>query len=115
MISGLKEIFDASPVKDKFPDGTLGELITKAFDLVLFIAGALMFYWIIWGVFHYLFSGGDKNELGKARARITWAIVGFLLLLIVFALKDYLQTIFPVRLPGGITNVSIPPTLTSSP
>lgn len=112
MIPGLKEIFDINPVKGNFPSGTLGELISKAFDLVLFIAGVLMFYWIVWGVFHYIFSGGDKNELGKARARITWAIVGFLILLIVFALKEYLQTLFPadVRLPGGIPGIKEPPT-----
>lgn len=106
----LQEIFDINPVKGNFPASTLGELISKSFNLVLFIAGALMFYWIIWGVFHYIFSGGDKNELGKARARITWAIVGFLILLIVFALKEFLQTLFPadVRLPGGIPNISVP-------
>lgn len=112
MIPGLKEIFAINPVKGNFPSGTLGEFLSKTFNLVFLVAGALMFFWIVWGVFHYIFAGGDKNELGKARARITWAIVGFLMLLIVFALKEFLQALFPidVRLPGGIPGVSKPPT-----
>lgn len=91
-------------------DAKLGDILTSAFDLVLFIAGALMFFWILWGVFHYIFAGGSKEGLAKAQSRITWAIVGFLMLLVVFALKQYLETIFPVQvsLPGGIPNVTTP-------
>lgn len=91
-----------------FPNATLGEFISRLFTVVLFLASALMFYWLVWGIFHYLFSGGDKEGLGKARSRMTWAIVGFIIIIISFALSQYLETIFKVKLPGGVTPVSIP-------
>ncbi len=92
-----------------FPNAQLGEFISRLFIVILFLASALMFYWIVWGVFHYLFSGGDKEGLGKARKRITWAIVGFIIIVISFAVSQYLQTIFIPKLPGGVTTVVTPP------
>ncbi|MDO8638584.1 MAG: hypothetical protein Q7R43_03340 [Candidatus Daviesbacteria bacterium] len=78
-----------------FPSQSLGEVLTAVFDLILLIAGVLMFYWMIWGIFHYIFAGGDKEGLSKARARITWAIVGFIIIVISFAVQGYVKNIFP--------------------
>lgn len=96
-------------VTQNFPAATLGEFLSRLFTVVLFLASALMFYWLVWGIFHYLFSGGDKEGLGKARSRMTWAIVGFIIIIISFALSQYLETIFEVKLPGGVTPVLTPP------
>ena len=108
MIPGLNKIFAEDPIRKTFPNATLGEFISRLFVLILFLASALMFYWMVWGVFHYLFSGGDKENLGKARNRITWAIVGFVIIVISFAFSQYLQTIFETRLPEGVKSVLTP-------
>lgn len=105
MIPGLDKIFKEDPIRATFPNATLGEFLSRIFTVILFLASALMFYWIVWGIFHYLFSGGDKENLGKAQKRITWAIVGFIIIVISFALQQYLLTIFIPKLPGGITTV----------
>lgn len=108
MIPGLDKIFASDPVATTFPQGTLGEFISRLFMVILFLASALMFYWIVWGIFHYLFSGGDKEGLSKAQKRITWAIVGFIIIVISFALSQYIQTIFVPKLPGGVTPITKP-------
>ena len=97
-ITGLKEIFKAQPagVGTKYPiaSSNIGTILTNAFEIVVFIAGALMFFWAVWGIFQYIFAGGEKEALGKARARITWAIVGFLMVIIAYAVSQFAETIF---------------------
>lgn len=108
MINGLTDIFNANPAKN-FPNMKIGDLLSSGLELILYLTGALMFIWLVWGIFQYIFAGGDKEALGKAQKRITYAIVGFLLVAIAFAISQYLQTIFPQNLPGGVTPITKPP------
>lgn len=80
-------------LKPEFKD--LGSLITQALPVVLYITAFLMIFWLAWGIFQYIFAGGNKESLGKARARITWAIVGFLIVVIAFSISQYVKRIFP--------------------
>lgn len=89
----------------RFDGANLGTLISEFASLALLIGGVLMFIWFVWGVFEYIFAGGNKESLGKARKRMTWAIVGFLLFTISFAISQYVSTIFKP------TNLSIPKTI----
>lgn len=72
------------------PAGLISQFLTLGFV----VAGFLMFVWAIIGVFQYILAGGNKENLAKARARITWAIVGFLITIVSFALSQYIQSIF---------------------
>ncbi|MFA5932633.1 MAG: pilin [Microgenomates group bacterium] len=76
---------------------TIGGIITPALEAVFLIASVLMFVWMVWGIFQYIFAGGEKEKLAKARSRITWAIVGFIIVLLAFTLSRYIQEIFPAR------------------
>lgn len=58
----------------------LSYLVTPAFS----IATAALLIYLIMGAFKYLKSGGDKEELAKARAMITHAFIGFVLLMFMF-------------------------------
>lgn len=64
----------------------LRHLIGPAFNIA---AIAVTFYLII-GAFRYITSGGDKQALEKARAMITHAIIGFLLLMLMFLVLQYI-------------------------
>lgn len=72
-----------------------GDVLSSFFNIVIFVAFFLMFIWTAWGVFEYIFAGGNKEGLGKARKRITWAIVGFILLLLTFAIKQFAEGLIP--------------------
>lgn len=73
----------------------LGGLISGLFTVAIFIAAFLSFIWLVWGAFQYIVAGGNKENLAKARARITWAIVGLLLTLIAFLVAQFAAQILP--------------------
>src|SRR5258708_22674614 len=75
----------------------LGTTISSFLDVFFLIAGFLMVIWAFWGVFKYIFSGGNKEGLAKARAQITWAIAGFLILVIAFAVSEWVRNVFAPR------------------
>ncbi len=48
---------------------------------LFFAAGGFAFIiMFVWGAVAMILSGGDKEAVAKARARITWAIIGVVLL-----------------------------------
>jgi len=61
---------------------------------LFFAAGGLAFIiMFVWGAVQMILSGGDKEAIAKARARITWSIVGVVLLALsylIFALLQYI-------------------------
>lgn len=109
---GVKDIFSLNPVKIG-PDAlikepTLGGIISALLNIVLIIAVFLTFFWCVWGIFQYIFAGGNKENLGKARGRITWALVGLAVTLIALAVSQYAQKLLPIRENQPITPISIP-------
>jgi len=64
--------------------GTLGELLSYLGTPLFAIATtAVVFYFTI-GIFKFITSGGDKEALASARAMMVHAILGFLILIMVF-------------------------------
>lgn len=86
----------------------LGNLISGLANIAFYIAGFLLLSWFAWGVFQYIFAGGDKEKLSKARSRITWAIVGFFITALAFAIAQFTEQIFP-QINPPVTNITAPP------
>lgn len=90
---------------------TLGSLITLAF--VAAIVVALVF--LIWGGIKWIMSGGDKTALEEARNHVVAAIVGLVIVFLVFFVLNLLvffftgQPIFNLKLPT-LSNVTPNPT-----
>lgn len=76
----------------KFKD--LGTVISPMLEIILYIATFLAFYYLIWGAFNYLMAKGGKEDLAKARARITWAIIGLVVIFLSFIVIRYFGEIF---------------------
>ena len=87
------------PTNSRFPTDTfvVAEAINLIAQVALYVGGALMFFWAVWGVFDYIKGEGNKEALAKARKKIQWAIVGFVILILTFFISDYLQ---PILLQG---------------
>lgn len=92
-----------------FEDGggqvTVGAFVSRLLEVGLYIGGVLMFFWAIWGVFDYIRAEGNKDSLAKARKKIQWAIVGFIILLLSFLISEFISSIL---VPGGL-NRSLTP------
>ncbi len=90
---------------------TLGGIASVALNLIFYIAGLLLAIWLVWGVMQYIFAGGNKEALAKARSRITYALVGFIIVVMSFTISQYIKaalTFNPTRLLPPITNISTP-------
>lgn len=61
-------------------------LVLPAFSIA---ALGVIFYFLI-GAFKYITSGGEKEELAKARGMITHSIIGFILLMALFFVIEFL-------------------------
>lgn len=75
------------------PSLQLANVINKFGVVALYVGGFMMFFWAVWGIFDYLIAEGNKEALAKARKKITWAIAGFIILLMAFFLSTTVQTI----------------------
>lgn len=87
---------------------TVGGLVNNVFRLGILIAGAVFVFWLGWGVFQYIFSGGSKERLNFARKRIIFAILGFVIVLLAYNIQQYVSSIFETKLDQGVKNVSTP-------
>ncbi len=56
----------------------------------LSLAGTAVVIYFIYGAFKLTFSGGDKTEVENARRMITHGIIGFMLLLLMFLIYQFL-------------------------
>src|SRR5437868_14734748 len=84
----LKDIFGFS----KFD--TLGQFISAFLDPLFGLVGVLILFYFLYAGWKYLVSQGNKEELAKARAMITHAIIGAVILIVLFIVIQYLTQIF---------------------
>lgn len=89
-------------------EASIGGVLSPAFEIVFLIASVLMFIWMVWGIFQYIFAGGNKEALAKAKSRITWAIVGFGIVVVAFTIQQYAKDIFPPNPATPLTPISTP-------
>ena len=87
--------FDFKHTLNPFAATSLADVISGFLDITFFIVGFLLLAWLSWGIFQYIVAGGKKEDLAKARARITYALVGFAIVVLAFAISKYAQEIFP--------------------
>lgn len=72
----------------------LGSIITELLKYLFPLAGLLLFFYLIWGGFSYLTSGGDPKNMEQAKGKVTNAIVGFIIVFIAFWLVQLLDFMF---------------------
>lgn len=94
--------------KIKLPDGTiidgplpnkpefqnLGSVVSYALPLIFSIAGLLLFAYLVWGGLSYLLSMGDSKKAEAARAKITSALIGFLIIFAAYWLTQIVSYLF---------------------
>jgi hypothetical protein len=64
------------------PEGfsnNFGSLVNSLMSIIMVVSALLVFFYLIWGGFDWITSGGDKAKTDKARQKITAAIVGLII------------------------------------
>lgn len=100
-----KPVKDPSSTTTIPAEGALGYLISRAYQFIIPIVGILGFLFLMWSGFQFLTSKGDPKALEAAKARITYTIVGLILVALAYTISLVVQYMFSLRVPGGIPNI----------
>ncbi|MBI2021473.1 hypothetical protein HYS93_01150 [Candidatus Daviesbacteria bacterium] len=80
------------------PSANIGKVLANAFTIIVFIAALSVLVMLIWGAFQWIVSGGDKENVAKARGRILAALIGLAVLAVAFLIA---------RVVGQLSGVNI--------
>lgn len=76
----------------------LEKLLPRGVGL-LFVFGAVAFFFMfIWGAITWILSGGDKTGVESAKNKITNALIGFVLMIGVFAVINLIERFFDINI-----------------
>lgn len=101
-LAQIIKIPSISPIEGPFPTTTnpgkirfesLGDILTIALQYLFPIAGLLLFLFLVFGGFQLLVSSGDPKKIEAGRNRITYAVLGFVLLIVSFWLTKIVELI----------------------
>ncbi|MDO8573173.1 MAG: hypothetical protein Q7R77_00285 [Candidatus Daviesbacteria bacterium] len=101
----LKDVLDNSGLnKFKFENAKLSAVLSSFLEIAFFLAAFMAFIWLVWGAFAYIMAQGQKENLAKARAKITWAIIGLMIVLMAYFITTFVYEIFKEVLDkrGGV-------------
>jgi len=82
---------------------TVGSIVSGAISLAMLIVALVFFFMLILGGLKWVMAGGDEKKVGEARGQITNALIGLVIVFAAFAIMKLIETIFGVKLLGGIS------------
>lgn len=85
------------PLTDLGGAGGLSFFLSRIIELIYVVAGLLFVFMLVFSALQWITSGGEKEAVGKARSRLTYAIIGIVLLSLTFVI---------LRVIGQITGFS---------
>lgn len=83
----------------------IATFINAAIRLVFIIGLLGVLAMMIWGGAEWIFSGGEKEAVGKARGRIVNALIGLAILAVAFAIANFAGAFLGINL---LSNFEIP-------
>jgi hypothetical protein len=98
---------DLGAAKGTFGFDTLGQAISTIITVIFFVAGLAAFFFILWGAVSYVTAGDDSSKTEAARKRITNAVVGLILVALVYVIWLIVSQIVGIdTLFGGAAGVT---------
>ena len=83
---------------------TAGGIISGAISLILILVALVFFFILVIGGLKWITSGGDEKKVAAARAQITNALIGLVIVFAAWAIMSLIGTVFGISL----TNLTIP-------
>ena len=72
----------------------IGTLLRNVLSAMFIIGGIILIIMIIWSGIAMMTGGNDKEKVQTAQKRLTYAIVGFVILISVFAIANFVGGFF---------------------
>lgn len=96
------EISGPTGAKDSLLDPsknlTLADLVNAALPLVFLAAGLALFGYLLYGGFKYLTSLGDDAAIAEAKGTITYALIGFGLVITAYFITKIFAALFSITI-----------------
>lgn len=73
-------------------------VVPKLIGLLLVFGALAFFFMFLWGAISYILSGGDKAHVENAKGKLTSAIIGFILMVSVFAVAKLIEAFFGINI-----------------
>lgn len=77
---------------------TFQEIIKVGITMLFIVSFLLALVFLIWGGINWITSGGEKEGIEKARKKITFAIIGLVVVLIAFFIVNFVSGFFAIKL-----------------
>ena len=91
------------PDVDEAPS-LLSDTLNKIITIFFIVGGVAFFFMLVMGGIKWMTSSGDKEKLEAAKKQITSAIIGIVIIFLIFVIFNLIETLFGVNL----LNFSLP-------
>lgn len=71
--------------------GGLSGLVQNIIQMLIALAGLILFIMLLWGGFSYITSGGDPKKVEEAKGTLTNALLGLVLVAVSFLILRFIQ------------------------
>lgn len=79
------------PNKTEF---TVADVVGRVLEFLYPFSALLLFLYLLWGGYDFLLSGGNPEKIKAGKAKITAALIGFLLLIVSYFVVRLISIIF---------------------
>lgn len=77
---------------------TVGSIINTVLPILFVVAGFFLLYYLVSGGFAIMFSKGDQRGVEAGKAKVTNAVVGFVILFVSYWIVQLLGEVFKIQL-----------------
>ena len=82
---------------------TINNMVSGAITMVLIIVSLVFFFILVIGGLKWITSGGDEKKVAAARAQITNALIGLVIVFAAWAIMNLIGTVFGIKLLETLT------------
>ena len=82
---------------------TVSGMVSGAISLVLIVVSLVFFFILVIGGLKWITSGGDEKKVAAARAQITNALIGLVIVFAAWAIMKLIGSIFGIDILGTLT------------
>lgn len=83
------------------PFDNIGDILNILLTLAFFLTGVFFFFNLVAGGITWISAGGDPKALGAARARITNALIGLIIVVASYAIAAIVGQVFGLSIVRG--------------
>lgn len=81
---------------------SLETIVSRIIGIILIVVGILVVVYLIYGGILYITAGGDADKAGKGRTAITNAIIGLIIVIVSYAIYNFVLTRISKQGAGGL-------------